>query len=354
MKVKKILLSSLAGIMSFLSGCGDAAMNKETKVVTEFKWYAVATAPRDYPMEVISGEFIYKGLGYGVSIPSGGTLTQGWGVSTSSYVIGPEFKPLPDRVYVKFYSYTENKFYEADFALPYDNILAKFRQQLEENPQKPYSKFLIGIAPGGAISVWIKGPRSTEVYFGQAKEISMTPSAAFKLPFTSKEDSDEYVASALAESVTPEQLAYIKKHGAPIGTWARFRNLYKWVPVYKEGKPVTDSKMPVDFLNGESHWIPTQFDEELANTPKPLPEHLQFSAQATKDDNPFYRVDFEPFELMEAFEKLGAQGEKVFIEFDPQVPRENMKIRVYNDKEPSNPKTAKEYIELKKIYVKPK
>jgi hypothetical protein len=46
---------------------------------------------------------------------------------------------------------------------------------------------------------------------------------------------------------------------------------------------------------------------------------------------------------MSAFEKLGAHGEKVHIEFDPQIPRQNMKIRVYNDKES---------IDLKKIKVK--
>lgn len=106
-------------------------------------------------------------------------------------------------------------------------------------------------------------------------------------------------------------------------------------------------------MNGENYWIPTQFNEELANTPKPLPLHLQFRAQATKDDRPLYIIDFEPVELMEAFEKLGAHGEKVFIEFDAQVPRQNMKIRVYNDTEPKDAKTPKEFIELKKFKVKP-
>ena len=56
---------------------------------------------------------------------------------------------------------------------------------------------------------------------------------------------------------------------------------------------------------------------------------------------------------MEAFEKLGAHGEKVFIEFDAQFPRQNLKIRIYNDVKPKNDKTPKEFIELKKFYVKP-
>ena len=76
MKAKRWWLSGLAGFISVLSGCGGEAMSKE---VTEFDWYAVATAPRYYPMEVVNGTFFYKGQDYGVTIPSGGTLTQGWG-----------------------------------------------------------------------------------------------------------------------------------------------------------------------------------------------------------------------------------------------------------------------------------
>ncbi|MDZ7923369.1 MAG: DUF2931 family protein [Marinagarivorans sp.] len=329
-------------------------MGKDASKVTHFKWYAVATAPKGYPMEIISGTFFCKGMNAGINIPSGGTLTTGWGKSASAYVGSDEVPPLPDRVRVTFYSYAEKQVYEAEFDLPYDDMLAKFQQQLRDAPDKRnYSHFILGVAPGGAVSVWIGGPKVIEVFFGQAKKIEKTPSATFDLPFQSKEQSDDYAYGALVDSVTPEQLAHIKAHGVPIGTWARYRNLYKWLPVYKSGKPVTDIEMSVDYLNGESWWTPTHFNDELANTPKPLPLHLEFSAQATKEDNPFYIIDFEPVELMEAFEKLGANGEKVFIEFDAQVPVTNMRIRVYNDVEPKDDKTPKEFIELKKFKVDP-
>ncbi len=343
----------LFSFISFFSGCG-AAMSKDPSKVTNFKWYAVATAPRDYPMEVISGTFFCKGMNAGINIPSGGTLTTGWGESASAYVGSDEVPPLPDRVQVKFYSYVEKQVYEAEFALPYDLILAKFQQQMKEYPnENNYSSFLLGIAPGGAMSVWLEGTRVIEVFFGQAKKVEMTPSAAFDLPFKSKEQSDDYIDSALGDSVTPEQLAYIKTHGAPIGIWARYRHLYKWSPVYKEGKNATDSEMTALYLNGERYDAPTYFNDELAKTPKPLPIQLKFSAQATKDEAPFYVIDFEPVELMEAFEKLGAHGEKVYIEFDAQVPVTNMKIRVYNDTKPKDAKTPKEFIELKKFKVDP-
>jgi len=339
-------------LINFLTGCGAAAMSKDAKQITNFKWYAVATAPRGYPMEVISGTFFCKGMEAGINIPSGGTLTTGWGKSASAYVGSDETPPLPDRVQVEFYSYIEKQVYEAEFTLPYDTILAKFQQQMKEHPnENNYSSFLLGIAPGGAVSVWLEGPQITEIYFGQAKKIEMEPSKAFDLPFQSKEQSDNYISSALADSVTPEQLAYIKAHGAPIGIWARYRHLYKWSPVYKEGKNATDPVMSADFLNGESHDIPTHFNEELANTARPLPSRLTFRAQVTKDERPIYIIDFEPIELMEAVEKLSANGEKIFIEFDARIPVTNMKIRIYNDRESKDTKTPKEFIELKKFKV---
>jgi|GEM_PF-717677 len=353
MKAKSWCLMGLLSFFSFLNGCG--AMSKDANKVTNFRWYAVATAPQDYPMKVISGTFFFKGEDSGVGIPSGGTLTTGWGESSSVYVGGDRIPPLPDRVRVEFYSYAENQFYKAEFALPYDLILAKFQQQLKQHPDEDnYFAFLLGVAPGGAMSVWLKGaPRTIEVFFGQAEKIERTPSAAFELPFKSKEQSDQYIESALAESVSPEQLAYIKAHGAPIGAWARFRNLYKWSPVYKDGKNATSSEITASYLNGERYDAPTHFNEELAGTPKPLPLRLKFRAQATKDETAYYIIDFEPFELMEAFEKLGAHGEKVFIEFDAQIPVTNMRIRIYNDTVPKDDKAPKEVIELKKFKVDP-
>ena len=52
----------------------------------------------------------------------------------------------------------------------------------------------------------------------------------------------------------------------------------------------------------------------------------------------------DEFETLAAFEKLGANGKKVYLEFEPRLPREHIKARLYNDKES---------IELKKFVSKP-
>ncbi|MES2824575.1 MAG: DUF2931 family protein [Pseudomonadota bacterium] len=349
MKVTQILKGSLTTLCVFLTGCGNA-MNKNA---TEFEWHATDSAPEGYPMEIRQGDFHYHDKSGGLYIPAGATLRSGWGQDVSRHVTGPRKKPLPDSVSIYFFSYTENQFYHGEFDLPYEEILALFRAGVQEDPDDPiYDGIMIGVAPGGAVSVWLKGSRTKEVFFGQAKKVGIDPSDSFDLPFESKEESEAYAKQILIDTVTPEQLASLKKNGIPFGTWARYRNLYKWAPAYKDGKNSTDKEMVAKFLNGEWYMMPTILTDEVANTPRPLPRHLEFSVDVG-DESLFYIITFEEFELMEAFEKLGAHGEKVYIEFDAQAPRQNMKIRVYNDTVPKDAKTPKEYIELKKFHVKP-
>lgn len=341
MRVKEFLAGTVAGLMSLISGCGGDAMSKDIKEQTTFDWFAVATAPRDYPMEVISGTFYYQGVDYGLDIPAGGTLNVGWGISASSYIVGPKLKPLPDRLEVTFYSYPEKQVYRGNFELPYNKMLDLFRQRSKDYPDDPYSKILLGIAPGGVVSIWLSGMVTTEVFYSHAEKIDLPPNAAFGLPFQSKEQADHYIESALAESVTPEQLAYIKQYGPPFGAWDRFRELYKWRPVYKDGKVPYRAEMPGTFVNGEFYQIPTQFTDGYANTPKPLLLETNFRAGGAQ--GPIYEIYFDEMELIEVFERLGSNGEMVSLEFDPQLPELKMKIRAYNDKES---------IDFKKVNVK--
>ncbi len=331
------LSACLTGVSIFLTSCGDA-MNK-----TEFDWYATESAPEHYPMEIRRGTFYYKEQDHGLYIPSGGTLNAGWGQMISSHVTGSDKKPLPDRLEVTFFSYTEKLFYHGKFDLPYDEILSEFRQAYKEEPNDPYyNGIMVGIAPGGAVSVWLKGYRRKEVFFGQADKMDLDPFESFGLPFKSREESDAYLAKQLVNVLEPEELESLEKNGVPFGTWARYRNLYRWIPAYKEGKMPTKNEINVHYLNGELSRIPTTFTEEMANTPRPLPRELKFSVDMGKK-RILYIIRFDEFELMDAFEKLGANGEKVTIEFDAQLPRHLMKIRVHNDKES---------IDLVKTYIK--
>jgi predicted DNA-binding WGR domain protein len=313
------------------------------KNATEFEWHATDSAPEGYPMEIRQGSFYYHDKSGSLYIPTGATLRSGWGQDVSRHVVGPRLKPLPDSFEIYFFSYTENQFYRGKFDLPYEEILSLFRAGVEENPERPtYNGITVGVAPGGAVSVWLKGFKTKEVFFGQAEKVNIDPSKGHDLPLDSKAEADAYTNEVLIDTVTPEQLASLKKNGVPFGTWARYRKLYKWIPRYKDGKTSSDKIMPVSLLNGEWDKIPTKFNEEMENTLRPLPRTLEFSVPIG-NQSLFYIITFEEFELMDAFEKLGAHGEKVYIEFDAQAPRQLMKIRVHDDKQS---------IQLTKMHIK--
>ncbi len=96
--------------------------------MTKFEWQPTESGPRYYPMEILSGSLIYHDGSGSSYIPNGVTLHHGWGRGVSSHVLGDGKRkdPLPNRLTIRFFSYTENQFYEGDFELPYDKILALF------------------------------------------------------------------------------------------------------------------------------------------------------------------------------------------------------------------------------------
>ena len=309
---------------------------------TKFEWDATESAPKHYPMKIIQGTFIYHGeTSAGLYIPSGGNLKAGWGKAISSHVTGDKYKPLPDRLEIIFFSYAEKQFYKGEFDLPYEKILMLFQEKSAEEDGHPvYSRIMAGIAPGGVVAVWAKGFKTTEVFFGQAEKVELNTSAAFGVPFDSKQESDTYISEVMEGILTPDELESLKKDGVPFGLWSRYRNRYDWLPVFTQGRPEYINTI---FVNGENdrRWYLTEKIE--LNNPRAVPSRMSFHSMV-KDKKALYTVTFDEFETMDAFEKLGANGKKVYMEFEPRLPRENIKVRLYNDKES---------IELKKFVSKP-
>src|SRR5690625_6974339 len=82
----------------------------------------------------------------------------------SSHIVGPDLKPLPDRLKITFLSYLEDQFYEGVFDLPYETILSLFKEQ-STNGGPEYHRIMVGVAPGGYVAVWLKGHiKTTEVF----------------------------------------------------------------------------------------------------------------------------------------------------------------------------------------------
>ncbi len=336
MMLKLILKISITPLLFFLTGCSHAMSKNDTT----FDWEATESAPKHYPMEIITGTFIYKDeIERGLYIPSGGTLTKGWGESISSHVVGPKLKPLPDRLKITFYSYTERQFYKGEFALPYDKILALFKEGVAISKAGDpaykdypvYSVIMAGIAPGGVVAVWVGGRGNyIEIFFGQAEKINLDPSAAFALPFKDKQQSDTYVKEVMEGVLTPAELESLKRDGIPFDLWSRYRNRYEWLPTFGDGYQA--EYVNVIFVNGENERRWFLNDKDVVSKPYPVPNQLTFKT-LINGKKVMFEVRFDEFETMAAFERLGANGQKVYLNFEPRLPRSQIKIRLYNDKE---------------------
>jgi len=312
-----------------------------TKEQNEFEWSATECAPKGYPMEIIKGTFLFKGKDHGLYIPDGPTLKGGWGNPRSNH--GSIHHTLPDRIEITFFSYTEKQFYRGKFELPYDRIVELFKQGIEiqkkeKRPFPVYTKMMVGIAPGGVVSVWVTGKETVEVFFGQAEKIELNPILAFKLPFESKAQSDAYIAKQLPNSLSPEELKSLEKNGIPFGLWSRYRSRYPWFAKAKNGSIYRFNNHYVNGENERGHF-PFVVDDKLRSLP--VPRQLTFTTGKV-----IYDVHFDDLEIVSAFEHLNShknlseEERRIALEFDLQYPRSNSRVRVYN---------IKESIELKKV-----
>ena len=338
MKAKTLIKSGLTSLCIFFTSQGIAM----SKVPTKFDWLATESAPSHYPMEIIQGEFFYHGQGGSRYIPSGGTLRAGWGNFISTHVGGDELYPLPDKVKIIFFSYTENQFYQGEFNLPYEKMLNTFREGVAANKEFPlYRRVMVGVAPGGSVAVWLAGSKVTEIFFGQAEKIDLKYGRVLGLQFANKEEEDALIYKQLIDVLKPEELEALKKNGVPFGLWSRYRKEYLWN--FKSGNAVAfkEELIGVRYLKGDSDRVSFPFESEFLKTPRPLPRRISLTPQFTSKNTNFV-IYFDEYELMDAFEKLGANGEIVTIECSTKMPREESRFRVYNDKNS---------IELKKTVV---
>jgi hypothetical protein len=244
-----------------LVGCGTMEKNK-------FDWLASESGPQNYPMEVIDGEFYYYNDERGTSVPAGKVIADGWGTSVSTHVVGPDLKPLPNKLVITFFSYTEDKFYHGEFNLPYDQILALFQEgfyAVSGQENRTYDKIVAGVSPGGGVAVWLRGRNyNTQVFYGKAKEAVIPWERVLDAPEFSRE---EVIKDTLEEEVDSQVLKEIIKNGPPLDRWDTYQKRYHWLFNFKTENRAPKIIRSVKYINGERgyHFFPINEKEATKN-----------------------------------------------------------------------------------------
>ncbi len=293
-----------------LTACGATTPMTQLK----FDWQATDSAPRNYPMEIVAGHLFYP-EGGSLYVPDKSTIAHGWGEGGSSHIVGPELKPLPHRLGISFFSYTENQFYGGRFDLPYDTIVQRFKEGYY-SPNEPghvtYDEIVVGVAPGGAVAVWLRGiDRTTEVFFGHAQKEEGRWTSIIDNPAYTRE---EFIRSEIESSLTPEALASLRKNGVPLGRWDSYRTRYRWQPVFT-GMTVRDHLIyQVHYYNGEKGYLYAAPAAADANTPLAVPSHMAFIWARTKVNGLKFKLFFDETEIFNAFKQLGSQNQTLQLE----------------------------------------
>ncbi|MFD2561096.1 DUF2931 family protein [Aquimarina rubra] len=310
----------------------------------KYEWLPTECAPEIYPVRIKEGYFIMED-GSSIEIPSGGrTVHNGWGQIGSTYIVGDDLKPIPRKLKITWISYAENKFYSGDFDLPSEEIQRFFEKGFldRRNKQENYSRIVVGMAPGGIVSIWLLGAGST-VEIGQylAKEINMEIN---DLSPNTTLDRETYVANRI-NSLKEDKLKKLKEVGIRTDIWKTYRKRYSWKPVYNFNSQAEATKTLVDFFNGESihtfskNPLLTSFQEFA------VPKYTRFYWM-DKNKNEFgSKIYFDEKEMYETFDKIFANPKVKQAVLNFEVDKYNSNIKVFIESDV-------ERLELKKATIK--
>ncbi len=296
----------------------------------KFDWDAIEGGPKNFPMEIVSGSLKYRDKSGSQYVPDGATLLNGWGEGRSMHVGSDEPKPLPDHLDIRYFSYTENQFYEGSFDLPFEKILSLFQKGFyspNEEGNITYNSIVVGVAPGGAVAVWLWGlERKTQVFFGKANKIA----GDWKWIYPEDEFTrDEFIRLEIEESIkSTEALDLLKEQGVPIGRWEGYQVRYHWQPEFT-GMTLRHGRINlINYFNGEQGYLNYPLEKEVVDDTRAVPSRINFTFEAKGGYGRTLELDFDESEIFAAYQKLGRKYQPLKLEFLLEPEGDNLKFTV--------------------------
>lgn len=258
-------------------------------------------------MEVVRGEFILPS-GATIYIPDRKIVNNGWGELGSTHIIGEETKPVPVRLRVAWFSYTEDRFYAGDFILPVQALTEQFIEGFRSpisGEAITYDRLVVGLAPGGVISLWISGLGVVrEVAFFQADPVLIPWKAIVPNETLSRE---EYIQIVKNEVGKTKSAAEVRKM-TQTQLWSSYRQSYAWELVVAGARP---HSVWIRFFNGEREHI--DFSSQRHTHMHVIPKSMQFTWYVNEQGFSA-TIDFEESEIFRVFEELCPGDRRINLE----------------------------------------
>lgn len=189
----------------------------------KFDWEIGLSAPKYYSSSPSVRFFYNNKIIHSASSNIG--IQPGWGETSGGYASGSEPDEVPDSLHVEWLCGTDGYHYEGNFKLPREKMLQLFQNPVTDidGTVRPYSLIIVGAAPGGNITVWM---RAISV---------LTEIAKFKAENKGiwKENDEEFTAhrneiKTSKEFVNSEYNIFHYLHGIPYSVWEKGEKKYDY------------------------------------------------------------------------------------------------------------------------------
>ena len=246
-------LSSLVLFGLLLSACGSGGPPAATADSTPTPPAAMADAPLDlterfalsaspgcadgYPATIDEARFITPSGSF--PVPFGHFLNSGWGGSAIGWSVGDPLQAAPDSLEIRWFSYTEDKFYEGHFLLPQERIYRLLKAGLwdaENRSQITYNDLSLSVVPGGVVFVWLTQGSGNRVLIGRYVAREIAYDYARHRP---KVDRAADVADTRAK-LTPEVRREIATRTISSQKWDAWLERYPWQLAFSQPLTLTD------------------------------------------------------------------------------------------------------------------
>ena len=274
--------------------------------MSTFDWLPTECAPKDYPARIVRGTLLF-GDGGSVPIPGDQLINNGWGAVGSTHIVGPSLKPVPVQLELRWFSYLEDRFYAGRFELPSARMLELFgagAASPRPGPRLKYDTVIVGVAPGGDVSVWMGAQRIvTEVATYRAAVAELSWTAVLDNPGIPRA---KYIADALKEALPAEVLKRVTGTPVPAGRWgAVYARRLPWTPRLRGTLAATD--LWVRCFNGEHEWLDlsgTRKDVDSPPLTRGVPRELTLTWRHGSGADLRSVVTLDEREVFAAFAKL--------------------------------------------------
>lgn len=265
-----------------------------------FEWLPTECADERYPMQLISGQ-LHCGEGEAVRVPAGKIVNNGWGEVGSRRLIGDPLKPVPDRLTLAWFSYTEDQFFAGSLELAQAELTELFRASFKDpvtGEPVSWSKIIVGMGLGGWTCVWLAGG----AFVREIASAKLEPAELDWANVLDNPDIDRsnFIRSKLRSRLSDAGLKAHAKHGPPVSTWPKYaRRDYQWRLVV-EGLQVP-LHMSLRSFNGErsTYDFARQPPQELHTVPK----YMQITWLTRGGGRLLTKIGLDEREVFDAFDQ---------------------------------------------------